>query len=146
MPDMKAASVLLTALASCAPSTWYRVQLGLEASAVAGLACDGGETRQFLAESNWQETNPVLGARPSSGALWLYLGAVAIAMLGADHALDHYAPTWGPRVAAAIAGAVTVAEIHANAVNIGVGASACGVGVGGPWKTLPDGEAGARRM
>lgn len=123
---------------------WYRAQLGLETSAVAGLACDGGSTSQYLAESNWQEINPVLGPRPSSGALWAYLGAVGAALIGVDRALDHLSPHWGPRIATALAAGVTITEIKANAVNMGAGSSLCGLGLGGPWKPLPGGEPGAR--
>jgi hypothetical protein len=137
------AIIALTCLASCADVTWYRAQVGLEATAVAGLACDGGSTVEYLHESRWQEINPVLGAHPSDGAVWGYLAGVAVVMLGVDHALDRAFPVWGPRIATFVAAGVTATEIKANVVNMSVGSSFCGTGPGGPWKALPDGEPGA---
>jgi hypothetical protein len=133
----------LCKLTGCADVTWYRAQVGLEATAIAGLACDGGESQQYLSQSRWQEINPILGAHPSNAALWGYLAGVGVVMLGVDHTLDLAFPKWGPRIATFIAGAVAVTEIKADAVNMSVGASFCGTGPGGPWKPLPDGEPGA---
>lgn len=123
-------------LASCAV-TWERAAHVTQAVALASLACDGGQTRQFLSESMWGEKNPVLGTQPSPLALWTYLGAIALGVLGVDYLAGHKA---------GIAAAVIVAgiEIWSVGVNMGYGTSMCGIGAGGPWKPLPDGESSAR--
>lgn len=127
--------VAMSQLASCAV-TWERAARVTQAVALTGLVCDGGETRQFLTESRWGETNPVLGPHPSSAALWLYLGAIGAAMLGADYFTGHKA---GLVAAAAIAG-IEIWSVH---VNMTYGTSLCGIGEAGPWKPLPNGESGA---
>jgi hypothetical protein len=125
----------LAQLASCAV-TWGRAARVTQAVAIAGLACDGLETREVLADSKWVETNPVLGQHPSPAALWTYLAAVGVAMLGVDKLAGH-------KVGVVAAVAVAGIEIWSMQVNASVGSSVCGLGAGGPWKTLPDGESGA---
>lgn len=134
-------ALILCALAACTP-TWQRAELATEGIALAGLACDGGETRQFLAESRWGETNPVLGSDPSSPMLWSYLAAIGAAMLAVDHGvLSRYA--WGAKAGAVVAAVVAGTEIWSVEHNIGYGSSLCGLGTGGPWKPLPDGQSSA---
>lgn len=120
---------LLVCLAACAP-TWHRAARVTEALAVGSLACDGGSTRQYLAESQWVETNPILGEHPSSAALWLYLGAIAGGVIG----LNRLVPD---KLALALNVAMIGIEVQSIAINAGVGASMCGVGEGGPWQPLP---------
>ncbi len=142
---MKAIVIMLTAIAACDPQTWYRAQVGLEASAVAGLACDGGSTHEFLEHSSYVEVNPVLGERPSNAALAAYLGGVGVALVLVDHLLlDRYAPTWGPRIASVLAAGVSAVEWESVGHNMTIGSSFCGMGHGGPWATPS--ETSARRM
>lgn len=61
---MKPAIVVLALLASCTPATWRHAARVTEIAAVTSLACDGGSTRQYLAESDWIETNPILELTP----------------------------------------------------------------------------------
>lgn len=143
---MKAVIVILcyVTLGACDP-TWYRTQVALESTAIIGLACDGGSTMSYLDHSNWQEINPVLGAHPSNAALWGYLIGVGAALVGVDHLLlDRRWPTWGPRTASMLAGGVSAVEWESVGHNMNIGSSFCGVGKSGPWKTLPNGEAGVR--
>lgn len=100
--------------------------MATEISSVSLLACDGGTTDQFLRKSTWIESNPVLGEHPSDVRLWGYLGAIAAAVIVANRKLP---PKW----ALALNLFVTAAEVRAVAINMHVGASACGVGEGGPW-------------
>ena len=133
--------LMCLALAGCAP-TWIGAQRVLEATALVGLACDGAETDQYLHESRWIETNPVLGEHPSDARLWGYLAAVSVLLVGGNHALDRAFPVWGPRIATALALGVTGFEIQSMAINVNRGASVCGAEPGGPWKALPNGEPG----
>ena len=150
---------LIVALSACAGTfggpdrpgdarhAWLNVQYGLETSAIVATACDGGTTDQFLSQSRWQETNPVLGVHPGNLALWSYLGAVDAAMVGAGYASDRLIKSaWGPRIASALAVAVLGIEAWSVEVNMRVGSSFCGIGPGGPWRELPDGESGGISM
>jgi hypothetical protein len=113
--------------------------MATEVAAVGSLACDGGTTDQFLAaHAGWSESNPALGEHPSDLRLWGYLGAIAAAVVLANAKLP---PKWALVANLAVVGV----EIHSIDFNMHVGASACGVGEGGPWLgwTSPPGDSGA---
>lgn len=119
-------AALLTFVAACAP-TWQHAQAATMIGAMGMLACDGGTTDQFLAShSGWSEGNPILGEHPSDARLWGYLGAIAAGLAIANSKLS---PKW------AIVANVAVMGVEAEAIgyNMHVGASACGMGQGGPW-------------
>jgi hypothetical protein len=99
-----------------------------EATALGALACDAGSTQQFLADSTYVETNPLLGKHPSAGTVWLYLGAIGAVVVAANHAIPM--PAWA-RIG--IGSIVSVAEISSSVHNVGYGTSPCGIGEGGPW-------------
>jgi len=114
----------------CAP-TWRQAARMSEAAAVTSLACDGGSTEQYLADSQWIETNPVLGEHPSHMLLWSYLAAVGAAVVGANRIVPD-------KAALAINLVVLAFEVKSIAVNTSVGASPCGIGHGGPWQPITE--------
>lgn len=121
----------LAMCSGCAPTTWTYAARASEGLAVSSLACDGGQTHQFLAESDWIETNPVLGKHPSDAALFLYLGSIAAGVIGLNRIIP-------PKVALALNLAVFAVEAQSVYVNSSVGASMCGVGHGGPWAPMDE--------
>ena len=129
----------LAAFGACCPRDWRIAADVTSATAVAALACDGGTTEQYLHDSSWMETNPVLGRDPGDLRLWSYLGAIGAGVIASDLLLraSH------PKIATAIAAVVLGIELKAITVNMGVGAGFCGVGHPGPWEPLP-GAAAAR--
>lgn len=102
-----------------------------EIFAVSALACDGGTTSQYRHESTFRESNPVLGEHPSDGAVWAYLGAIAVATIGANRVLP-------PKITTILNALVIGTELHAIHRNMEVGASTCGIGRGGPWAEPDD--------
>lgn len=123
---MRSLAVVVAACISCTP-TWRHAARVTEAAAVVSVACDGGSTQQYLAESTWIETNPILGQHPSSAYLWTYL-AVASAVIVTGNRLV------SDRMAVLINGAVVLLEVDNVLFNMSFGSSACGLGTGGPWK------------
>jgi hypothetical protein len=126
--------VIVVALVSaCCPRDWRIAADVTSSAAVASLACDGGTTDQFLHDSPWEETNPVLGRDPSELRLWSYLGAIGAGVIASDLLLraEH------PKIATAIAAVVLGVELESVAVNMHVGAGVCGVGHPGPWEPYP---------
>ena len=140
---MKLALVIALVCAGCCEITWSRAQIGIESTAIAGLACDGGTSEDFLAHGV-PETNPVLGAHPSDARLWGYLGGIGVALLVVDHlVLDRYAPHWGPRIATVLAGGVSAVEWESVGHNMAIGSSFCGLGKSGPWEMpVPESRSG----
>jgi hypothetical protein len=121
---------LALVLTACCPRDW-RIAADIGTGvADASLACDGGSTVQYLHDSQWVETNPLLGEHPGELRLWSYLGAIAIGLL----ASNHYLP---PKYQLGLAAAVFAIELESIAVNMSVGSSVCGIGHGGPWKPVP---------
>lgn len=129
---------LALALTACCPRDWRIAADVGTGVAAASLACDGGSTDQYLHDSQWVETNPLLGEHPGNLRLWSYLGAVAAALV----ATNHYLP---PKWQLAIAGAVLAVEAESIGVNMSVGSSFCGIGRGGPWKPIPGSAPGSAR-
>lgn len=126
---MRRLQSLVVWMAACTPS-WRGAARVTEGLAVSSLACDGGTTQQYLSESTWQESNPILGHHPSRGTVWAYLGGIAIAVVGANRVIP-------PKLALALNVLVMGVEVESIAVNMHVGSSACGVGDGGPWLDTP---------
>lgn len=122
-------------IAACSPAEWPVAARATEIGAIGSLACDGGTTQQFMSDSSYIETNPVLGQHPSNGAVWAYLGAIGAIAVVANRFLPAKAATV---LNVAIIGIETKSVIH----NIGYGSSVCGIGQGGPWG---DGEKAAIR-
>lgn len=107
--------------------------------AIGSLACDGGTTDQYLASnSGWSEENPILGEHPSDVRLWGYLGAIAVGLAVANSKLS---PKWATALNVAVLGV----EAESIGYNMHVGASACGIGHGGPWLDDPSGGASLGR-
>jgi len=119
--------------AGCAPpsSTWIYAARTSETLAVGSLACDGGSTHQFLADSDWVESNPVLGHHPSDAALFLYLGSIAAGVIGLNRILP-------PKLAIALSLTMFAIEAKSVYINTSVGASMCGLGRGGPWEPMQE--------
>jgi len=120
---------LVLALPACAP-TWRQAARMSEAAAVSSLACDGAMTEQYLADSPWVETNPILGPRPSPALLWTYLAAIGAAVVATNRLASD-------EVAVAANALVLVVEAKSIATNASVGAAPCGLSAGGPWRPLP---------
>ena len=116
-------TLFLALILSACTATWEKAARVTEVSAVGSLACDGGQTRQFLQhpESGEFETNPILGTHPSGYELWTYMGALAFGVIVANKTL----PAWAATLAnLAVTGVEAVAVRH----NIGTGSSMCGLG------------------
>ena len=122
---MKRLSSLLVCLAACVPTLRQAARM-TEIAAVSSLACDGGQSQQFLTESNYSERNPFLPSNPSPGLVWGYLAGVAVATITANRVL--------PQKAALVVNSIVLAtEVWSVEHNMAVGASVCGIGAGGPW-------------
>lgn len=104
--------------------TLAQAQFMTAGAAFGTLACDGGESSQFLAHANQTgliETNPILGDHPSDAAVWGYLGAIAVGVAAANK--------WLPRKwALAVNLAVIGIETHATVNNMSYGTAPCGIG------------------
>lgn len=103
-----------------------------EAAAVTTTACDWTETHE-LAAGGWrtlEESNPILGGRPSTTAVDLYMGAALVTEL----ALGRVLPPWARTLAfAAIAGV----ELHSLTNNTTWGVPVtCGLR-GAPVRAAP---------
>lgn len=127
------AAVIALALGACCPRDWRIAADATSSAAVASLACDGGTTDQYLRDSSWVETNPILGQHPGDLRLWSYLGAIAGGVIASDLLLRAH----HPQIATAIAAVVLGIELESIAVNMHVGAGFCGVGHPGPWEPTP---------
>lgn len=111
------------ACAACTPAQQRYASYATEATALGALACDGGSTHEFLTESPYIETNPILGKHPSSADVWLYLGTIGALVVLSTHAIP--LPAWA-RIG--VNSTVTAIEVSSNIHNIGYGTSACGLG------------------
>lgn len=97
-----------------------------EAAAVASLACDGGQSAQFLTDTHYSERNPFLPANPSPGLVWGYLAGVAAATITANRFLS-------PKAALVVNSILLATEVWSIEHNMAVGTSMCGIDRGGPW-------------
>lgn len=122
-----ALTVFAWALSACCGTFDTGIRITGATLAVATINCDISQTADFLKNSYYHETNPILGKHPGSGYLWSYDTAVSAAIVVANFKL--------PRMWALILDGVVVgAEVYTINANRSIGVPVCGAGTPHPPK------------
>lgn len=127
-PDMvRKALVLVACLVAGCSTALRRTAQVTEALAVGSVACDGMSTRYAIRSQRYFETNPMIGAFPSDGALAGYFGTVGGGVAAANAAAGELPDgRAGSILRVALNLAVLAVEVDSVGSNVGVGVPLCG--------------------